>query len=408
MPPRTMTPAVVVLVLTLLLGIQPITTDLYLPALPGIARELGAPMAGAQLTLSALILAFGFGQLACGPLADRYGRRPVLLWGLGLYTVASLGSAFSPSIEWLIALRALQGVAMAAAVTCGRSIIRDLYQPTEGAAVMSRAMTGLGVIAFASPTLGGFIAAAFGWQHALAVLAVFGVIALAVIAWRFEESLPAKDPRATRLGPWLANLRAVVGHPTFRAFTLLASATYGGLFTMLAASSFVFIDLLGTSRQAYGLTISSFSLAYICGTLLCRRLLARHGLRGAVSIGAWFSLAGGLSMALLSLAGVASPWAIIVPQWVYMIGHGINQPCAQAGAVGPFPDKAGVAAALSGFAMMVVAFAVGVVLGETLGRSALPLTLGVGLGGVVVALTAWTLVRRHGEGAPVHRPQAAT
>ena len=124
-----MSPATVVVLLTLLLGIQPITTDLYLPALPTVQASLGASIAAAQLTLSALVICFGLGQLVCGPLSDRFGRRPVLLGGLVLYCVASVFGAAAPSIEALIAWRALQGAAMAAAVTCGRSIIRDLYEP---------------------------------------------------------------------------------------------------------------------------------------------------------------------------------------------------------------------------------------------------------------------------------------
>ena len=119
--PRPLTAPAIVVMLTLLLGIQPVTTDLYLPALPTLQRELGATIGAAQYTLSALIIAFGFGQLVCGPLADRFGRRPVLLVGLSLYTLASLASAAAASIEALIAWRALQGAAMAAAVTCGRS-----------------------------------------------------------------------------------------------------------------------------------------------------------------------------------------------------------------------------------------------------------------------------------------------
>src|SRR5688572_9925037 len=109
----SMSPPVVVLLLTLLLGIQPITTDLYLPALPTLQRDLGASIGAAQLTLSGLIICFGLAQLVCGPLADRYGRRPVLLAGMALYTVASVGSAFAPTIDALIGWRALQGAAMA-------------------------------------------------------------------------------------------------------------------------------------------------------------------------------------------------------------------------------------------------------------------------------------------------------
>lgn len=391
-----MPPAVVVVMLTLLLGIQPITTDLYLPALPTLQRELGASVNAAQLTLSVLVACFGLAQLVCGPLADRYGRRSVLLGGLALYVFASVMSAQAGSIDALIGWRALQGAAMAAAVTCARSIVRDLYQPHEGARVMSRALTGLGIIAMTSPIVGGLVVQWAHWRAALLVLALFGAVALALVALRYEETVPQRNPLATRFVPLLKNWAAVLANPTFRAWVALLCCTFGGLFFLLAGSSFVFIGVLGTSRVAYGVILASSSLAYVAGTWLCRRLLLRHGLRGAVRRGAWFSLAGGLSMAALSLAGVFSVWAIIVPQWLYAIGHGIHQPCGQAGAVGPFPEKAGTAASVSGFLMMLTASAVGLWLGKNLDGTVFPVTLGIGAFSVLLTIVAWTLVQRHG------------
>jgi DHA1 family bicyclomycin/chloramphenicol resistance-like MFS transporter len=401
-----MDPATVVLLLTLLLGIQPVTTDLYLPALPALTRDLGAGVASAQLTLSALIICFGLGQLVCGPLADRYGRRPVLTLGLALYTLASVLSAAAPSIDWLILWRALQGAAMAAAVTCARSIVRDLYAPHDGARVMSRALTGLGVIAMASPLLGGVLVEWMNWHAALTVLAVFGALALALVLLRFEETLPARNPSATQIVPMLRNWRSVASHPTFLAWAALSALTYGGLFVTLAGSSFVFIEALGISRAGYGAFLLSSSLAYTAGTFLCRRLLLSRGLRGAVAVGGALTLAGGVSMAGLSLIGVHSVWAIAVPQWLFALGHGIHQPCGQAGAVGPFPEKAGTAASLSGFGMSVSAFLVSLWLGHALDGTVYPMTLGVGAFSIGVALVAWTLVQRHGD--PSSIPTAKT
>lgn len=402
--PRTpMQPAVVVWLLTLLLGIQPITTDLYLPALPTLQRELGAGMAATQLTLSGLIIAFGLAQLVAGPLADRYGRRPVLLSGLLLYTAASVGGALAQSIEGLVAWRVLQGIAMAAAVTCARSMVRDLFEPQDGARVMSRALSGLGIIAMLSPLAGGVIVQWLNWHVALLVLAVFGAATLGVVAWRYEETVPQRNPRATQLRPLLHNWVAVLRHPTFRAWTSLLALAYSGLFVILAGSSFVYIGVLGLSKMGYGLLMAANSVAYIAGTFLCRRWLARHGLRGAVARGAGFSLVGGLGMAVASLAGWHTVWALFLPQFLFAVGHGVHQPCGQAGAVGPFPEKAGTAASLSGFAMMASAFVVGAWLGQRLDGTVYPLAFGVAVFGVGIALVGWTLVQRDGE-APAARP----
>lgn len=392
-----MAAATVVLVLSLLLGIQPVTTDLYLPALPALTEGFGAPVSQAQLTLTTLLLAFGSSQLLWGPLSDRYGRRPVLLIGLAAYTLASIGCVLAPSMALLIVWRTVQGAAMGAAVMCGRAIVRDLYQPETGARVMSKGLTGLGVIACACAPLGGLLSDALGWRYALVAPAVFGAAALAVVALRFEESLAHRNPSALRPATLVRTWSTILRHPTFLAWTLLSTASYAGLFTFLAASSFVFIKVLGLTRTQYGLVMFSMSAVYICGTFLCRRLLPRVGIRRSVAIAGAMTLAGGTLMGLLALAGLQNGWAIMLPYYLFMLAHGIHQPCSQSGAVGPFQHAAGAASALNGFLMMVAAFVVGGWLGQRLDGTVFALTNGMWFWSAVIAVTAWTLVQRHGE-----------
>ncbi|MCJ0762596.1 multidrug effflux MFS transporter [Variovorax terrae] len=393
----SMQPGLVVLALSLLLGIQPVTTDLYLPALPGLTEGFGAPLAHAQLTLTALLLAFGCSQLLWGPLSDRFGRRPILLWGLSAYTVAAVGAALAPSMALLIVWRAVQGAAMGAAVMCARAIVRDLYTPETGARAMSKGLSGLGVIACLCVPLGGLLSDAFGWRIALLAPAAFGAGALALIALRFTESVPQRNPRALQPAILLRTWLAILRHPTFLAFSCLTIASYGGLFTFLASSSFVFIKVLGFTRTQYGLMMFSASFVYILGTLMCRRLLPRLGVRRSVAVAGGLTLTGGTLMGVLALAGVQGPWAILLPFWLFMLAHGVHQPCGQSGAVGPFPQAAGAASALNGFLMMLAAFAIGGWLGTRLDGTVLPLVNGVWFWSVCIALTAWTLVQRHGD-----------
>lgn len=392
-----MTAVYVVLTLAVLLGIQPVTTDLYLPALPGLRASFDSPMAHAQLTLSALLLAFGVSQLVWGPLSDRFGRRPILLWGLGLYTLASIGCTLAPSMAMLIGWRILQGAAMGAVVMCARAIIRDLYPPLEGARVMSKALSGLGVLACVSPPLGGLLSDLWGWRVALSATAVFGLSALLLVATGFRETVSHLRLDALRPRQLVATWASLFRNPTFVAYSALSAACYAGLFTFLAASSFVLIGVLGLSRTQYGMVLFSSSAAYICGTFICRRLLPRFGVRRTVGIAGGMSLSGGSLMGLLALAGVASPWAIILPHLIFMLGHGVHQPCGQSGAVGPFPHAAGAASAMNGFMIMVVAFAVGGWLGWRLDGTVFPLVNGMWFWSAIIAVVAWTLVRRHGE-----------
>jgi MFS transporter, DHA1 family, multidrug resistance protein len=398
MPPRR-----IVLILALLLGLQPVTTDLYLPALPAITQGFGAGMGQAQLTLTALLLAFGLSQLVWGPLSDRFGRRPILLWGMGAYTLASVACALAPDMGWLIAGRTAQGVAMGAGVMAARAVVRDLFQPAQGATVMSQGLTGLGIIACACAPLGGMLTDALGWRVALLMLAVFGAATLALLFWRFEETLARPDPHALRMGPLVRANFDILRNPVFLTWCALSASSYLGLFTFLASSSFVFVSFMGYSKTAYGFLMLSMSLAYIAGTFWCRWMLRRTSVHRTVGVAAALTLTGGVSMTALAYAGQGqdwySAWAVMVPMYIFMVGHGVHQPCGQSGAVAPFPHRAGTASALNGFLMMLGAFFMGAWLGTRMDHPLLALAHGLLLCAGCITLVAWTAVQRHGRPA---------
>jgi DHA1 family bicyclomycin/chloramphenicol resistance-like MFS transporter len=391
-----MSPTLIIVLLSMLLGIQPVATDLYLPALPAIKAEFGAALSQVQLTLSALLLAFGTSQLVWGPLSDRFGRRPILLCGLVTFTLAGLGCVLASSMQELIVWRALQGAAMGAVVMCARAIVRDLYTPETGAGVMSKALTGLGILACASAPLGGLLTDIWSWHAALGLVMGFGAIALGLVAWKFKETVHHKNPHALHIKVLAQTWWAILRHPTFVAFSCVSIGSYGGLFTFLASSSFVFIDLLGLARWQYGFLLFSMAFTYLLGTVLCRRLLARYGVTRTVAIGGGFSLVGGCWMALDAWLGALSVVGLMGPFYCFVLAHGIHQPCGQSGAVGPFPKAAGAASALGGFLMMVAAFATGLWLGAAKDGSALPMTQSIAFWSVLTALSAWGLVLRRG------------
>jgi DHA1 family bicyclomycin/chloramphenicol resistance-like MFS transporter len=396
-----MSQKLIVLILALLLGLQPVTTDLYLPALPAITQGFGAGMGQAQLTLTALLLAFGLSQLVWGPLSDRFGRRPILLWGMGAYTLASAACALAPDMAWLIAGRTVQGVAMGAGVMAARAVVRDLFQPAQGATVMSQGLTGLGIIACACAPLGGVLTDWLGWRIALLMLAVFGAATLALLFWRFEETLARPDPHALSARPLIRANLDILRNPVFQTWCALSSASYLGLFTFLASSSFVFVSFMGYSKTAYGFLMLSMSLSYIVGTFWCRWMLRRTSVHRTVGIAAVLTITGGVSMVALAYAGQGQDWygawAVMVPMYIFMLGHGVHQPCGQSGAVAPFPHRAGTASALNGFLMMLGAFFMGGWLGTHMDQPVFALAHGILLWAVIITAVAWTAVQRHGR-----------
>ena len=327
-----MSPKLIIVLLSMLLGIQPVATDLYLPALPAIKAEFAADLSQAQLTLSALLLAFGMSQMVWGPLSDRFGRRPILLWGLATFTLAGLGCVLASNMQELIVWRALQGAAMGAVVMCARAIVRDLYTPETGAGVMSKAFTGLGLLACISAPLGGLLTDLFSWHAALALVMGFGAVTLGLVAFTFQETVHRKNPHALHLTVLAKTWWDIVRHPTFVAFTCVSLASYGGLFTFLASSSFVFINLVGLARWQYGLLLFSMAFTYILGTLLCRRLLLRFGVPRTVAIGGGFSVMGGCWLLLNVSVGWQSVISLMGPFYLFVLAHGIHQPCGQSGA----------------------------------------------------------------------------
>lgn len=391
-----MSATLIIVLLSLLLGIQPIATDLYLPALPAIKAEFGAALSQVQLTLSALLLAFGASQLVWGPLSDRFGRRPILLWGIATFTLAGLGCVMSSSMQELIVWRALQGAAMGAVVMCARAIVRDLYTPETGARVMSKALTGLGVLALGSAPLGGLLTDLFSWHAAMMLVVGYGTVALGLVAWKFKETVQFKNPHALQARVLVNTWWHILKHPTFVAFTCVSVGTYGGLFTFLASSSFVFMDVLGLTRWHYSFLLFSMSLTYILGTFFCRWLLVRFGVQKTVAIAALFTLLGGGLMAMNAWLGWQSVLSLMGPFYLYVFAHGIHQPCSQSGAVGPFPKAAGAASALGGFLMMAAAFTTGLWLGAAKDDSVMPMAQSIAFWSVITALAAWVLVQRRG------------
>jgi len=395
--PPVAPPPWIIVVLAALLALQPVTTDLYLPALPALTRSLHASVAAGQLTLSALLLAFGCAQLFWGPVSDRFGRRPVLLTGLSLYVLAALASTLAATMEWLIAARVAQGIALGAVVMCARALVRDLYTPLAGARAMSKGLSGLGMVACVSAPIGGGLTQWLGWRYALLALALYAAATLALVALRLPETLAQRNPHALRPSTLLHTWGMVLRSPTFWAFSLLTAASYGGLFTFLATSSFVYMDILGLSRMQYGVALTSISAAYLLGTVVCRRLLARFGLLRTVAIAAGLSGSSGVLLLSAAALGWHSVATLLPPFWLFMMGQGMHQPCGQSGSVGPFPQAAGVASALNGFVMMVVAFVSGLCLGQLHNGTIWPLVGGISFWAACLPLIGWTLVQRYGE-----------
>ena len=380
-----------------LLMLQPLATDLYLPALPGIAEHFDVGVATVQWTLSVFVATFGIWQLVAGPLSDRFGRYPVVVAGALVYCAASLLATLAPTIEVLIGARLLQAAGACSCLVGARGIVRDLRSPKEGARLFASASTIMSIAPLIGPLLGAWLFVAFGWRATFALLSTLSLLLAAVAATRLKETNRHRDPRALQLRPMLRTYRDVARSPAFRAYTLASTASYGGLFAFISGSSFVLIRVLGVSAVAFGASFAVMVAGYLVGTLACRWLVARRGLQQTVCAGAAVQAAAGITMASLVATGAHVPASIVAPMLFYGMAHGMIQPPAQAGAMAPFPRSAGAAAALLGFVMMLSAAMVGVWIGASFDGTMRPLAYTICAASLVSALVAFTVVRWHGN-----------
>jgi len=384
--------------LALLTAVGPMSVDLYLPSLPELGRVFGASVPQVQLTLSGYLLCFAIGQIVFGPISDHVGRKPVLLAALSLYVAVCLSCMFATSIEMLIALRCLQALGVAGAPVLARAIVRDLYHGVRAGRELARMGSITALAPVVAPSLGGILQSTFGWRASFLGMAALGLCAIVLVVRLLPETMKQPPKHPMSLLSIIRGYGIFLRHRTFRIYLAIVSASYGGLFAWISGSPFVLQDLYGLSPLLFGLVFAAATLGYGLGTLLAARLVVRIGIDRTIVCGGVALAAGGLAMAAAIALGATSPAALAAPMALYLCGLGLAMPQSMAGALMPFPERAGAASSLLGFLQQATASAVGIVVGQMLGSSALPLAAIIAAMGVLALALA--LFRR--SMGPVH------
>jgi DHA1 family bicyclomycin/chloramphenicol resistance-like MFS transporter len=363
---------------TLMLGslvtLASFATDMGLPVLAATASSLGVSSGQAALTLSVFVSGFAFGPLVFGPVSDGYGRRPVLLTGTAMFAVFGALAAFSRSLDALLLWRFLMGTGAGACQVTVIATVRDLFTGVEARVKQSYVNLAAGVAPVIAPTVGVAVAALGGWRAIYAVLAIGGIVLLALVATQLDESARSRGSHtiATALRSYLRVLR----HPVTVGYVVVIALNFGCLFAYVSGSSLVLIELLSVSRRVYGLLFALTSLGLMVGALMSARLTRQgvtHGQLIARGLGA--ILATSLLLFVLTLAGWLRVWSLVSLAIIGFVGQGIVRPNAVQGALEPMASIAGVASAvMSGIQMLTGALASTVVAALFNGRSAIAVT----------------------------------
>ncbi|PXX92754.1 Bcr/CflA family drug resistance efflux transporter [Marinobacter vulgaris] len=376
-------------------ALGPLAIDMYLPALPSMGESLSAGTGQVQLTLSVYMAGFALAQLVCGPLADRFGRKPIIIGGFLLFAVASVICALATNIETLILSRFLQALGGSAGPVLGRAAVRDIYSPRDAAKIMAILASIMAVAPAIAPTLGGFMVVGLGWQSIFLALAGYALVMAVVIAVGIPEPMRPEHRQSLRIGSLWKNYRAIGSDVSFLGYTLTNSLTFAGLFAFLSGSSFVLIDFLGVKPQHFGLFFACIVAGYIGGNLTAIRLGRRLVPDQILVRGLLVSVAGGGLMAALSMTQVYNVWAVILPQSLFMIGVGMVLPQTMAGALANFPSMAGSASALFGFTQMLVAATIGMLVGHFHDGTSLVMAATIAICSTAALASYLLLVQRH-------------
>jgi DHA1 family bicyclomycin/chloramphenicol resistance-like MFS transporter len=366
--------ALVTALLTALTAVGSFSISIYTPSMPALTADLATTTDRVKLTLSVFLVGFGLGQLAYGPLSDRFGRRITLLGGLALYVLGNIACAVAPTINVMIAARFVQALGACAGPVLGRAVVRDVHGREGTARVLAWIATATALSPAIGPTIGGHVHVWFGWRANFLLLTVLGALLLLAV-WRgLGETNSRPDEQATSVSRMAINYAMLLQNREYLAYLLCGSFLIGGLFAYIAAAPFLFIDQLGIPPDHYGLLSIFTTAAYMVGTVIAARLNARAPIERMVRIGAAVALVGALTMLPAALLDPSVP-GILAPMMVFGIGIGIALPNCLAGGMGPFPGVAGAASALLGFAQMLAAAGATVAVAALPQQSALSLTV---------------------------------
>lgn len=337
-----------VLMLGSLVAVGPLTTDMYLPALPAVARQLDASAASVQLTLTATLVGLALGQLVAGPMSDAFGRRRPLLIGLAVHIAGSALCVVAPNLAVLDVLRALQGLGAATSTVITMAMVRDLYDGARAAGLLSRLMLVMGVAPILAPTFGGAVLTWTSWRGVFAVLAALSMLILVATARALPETLPAQGRRSGGLGQSMKDYATLLLDRRFVGLVLVAGLAMSTIFAFVAGSPFVFQDHFGLDGQEFGLAFGAGALWAVLATQLNVRVLRHRTPMQVLVRAAVVATAGGVILVVCGATGVGGIAGVLAPLWLTLLATGFAMPNAPALALSRHGRIAGTSAALLG------------------------------------------------------------
>ena len=342
----------IIVILGILMAIGPFSVDTYLPGFPEIAKGLGTDISLVGLSLTSYFVGIAIGQLGYGPLADRFGRRKPLLWGLTIYLLASIGCIFAPTIYWLIGLRFLMALGACSGMVTSRAVVRDLFPVHEIAKVFSMLTLVMGIAPIIAPTIGGIIVTFFGWRYIFVLLTLIAAVILFTVYKYLPESRGKDHSVSLHPVKILEGYLLLFKNKTFLVFAIASGCASASLFSYISASPFVYMDLFGIRESVFGWIYGLNAFALISASQFNRFWLDKKSSRQITVRTLSLQLLSAVFIIISLTAGLFYIF-IMVLVFIYLFWLGFLNPNTNALALEPFSKNAGSASALLGSFQMV-------------------------------------------------------
>lgn len=383
------------LLLGFLTAINPISTDMYLPAFPAMEREFGTGPGSAQLTLATWFVGLALGQVTQGTLSDRFGRRGPLMVGTLIYTAASIGCALAPGMGWLAAFRFLEAFGASASAVIPRAIVRDMATGLEAARLMSRLILVMGAAPILAPSLGGLMLGLTGWRAIFWVMAGYGALSC-LLVWRLlPDTLPPEKRLVQGPAALFRGFGRVLSEPVFLTHAMLGSAVMFCMFAYISGAPAIFIEHFGISPGGFAIIFGCTAFGFIGGAQLNPMLVGRFGSGRVLSVASAAVLIAAMLLAALAWAGWGGMWGVFGPVALMMTAGSLVLPNSAVGALARHGQRAGTASALLGTMQFGVAALGSTAVGLLADGTPRPVA-GVILFGAVMTVALNALRRRYG------------
>jgi len=392
------------IVLGALTAIGPLAIDMYLPALPTIAREFGADVAAVQVSLAAYFAGIAIGQAFYGPLSDAVGRKRALVFGLLVFVVSSIGCAWAGGVGTLVALRFLQALGGCAPIVIPRAVVRDYFDQRESIRMLSVLMLVFGLGPILAPSIGGQLLVNFGWRAVFWLLAGYGTLLLVVVLALLPESLPAARRQAQPIGAVLGVYGRLLRDRTYIGYVLSGALIFAGLLAYISGSPFVFIELFHAPPERYGIYFGINAVGIMTAAQVNRWLASRVEARRILSVVLSVAMSASLVLLFDAYSGFGGFAGILVPLFCYIACHGFVLPNTTALAMAPHGQVAGSASALLGTIQFVLGSLAGSLVGAFANGTAVPLAAVMACCGVSAFVTHHAAGRRSAGSASTGSP----